>query len=191
MMTCRFKNIILLLGALIWAALMPARGGAQQIQAIATQWNDSFDEWTIITDLEEDGGYLRRRPGGAQDGQIWDYRVGEYSGSIKVRWSANPLEWEARGENRIATARSLWRDRPNEWRLSLPGGKAATWRSRYANLLEDWGLYDLPGGAFQVYAAYEGDPRVWMVADEWPEGWLPEKMLLITLSIVYGTGLAR
>lgn len=187
MMTCRSKKIFLLLGVLAWVVFMPAQTDAQQIQTIVTQWSDSFEEWTIVTDVADEEGYLRRRPGSDQ----WDYRVGDYSGSIKVRWNANPLEWEVRGENRIATARSLWRDRPSEWRLSLPGGKAAAWRSRYANPLDNWGLYDLPDAAFQVYAAYEGDPRVWLVVDEWPEGRLPEKILLITLSVVYGTGLAR
>lgn len=165
--------------------------GQQRITGVSVRWSDSFDEWTIYTEYEGEEGTLTRRSTASAEGQIWDYRLGEQTGSIRIKWASNPLEWEVRGDNLIGTARAPWRDTYTEWRVNLTQGGSVTWRSRYPNLPGDWILDDVENSGFNLYTFYQGDPRDWVVSDEWPQAALADKMLLLTLTVVYGIQAGR
>lgn len=159
---------------------------AQQLTAVAAQWSDSFKEWTIYTDVEGEEGYLRLRFNSRGDWTRWEYRIGEWFGQIKTKWPERVDEWEVRGENQIVDARTIWRDNMREWRISSPEGYQYKWQSRYANYLEEWVIDTEEHGFFEMYTAFEGDPREWTIVDELDAG-LPERMMLVFLTIINST----
>lgn len=158
----------------------------QQITGVASQWSDSFAEWTVYTEVEGEEGTLRLRWNSRGDWTQWEYRIGDWTGQIKAKWPDRIDEWEARGENVIIEARTLWRDNLREWRITRPGGAYYKWQSRYSNVLDEWVVDTEKFGFFEMYTAFEGDPREWIVVDELEAG-LPEKMLLVFLTIINTT----
>jgi len=171
---------------LVCFLFFPFSGSTQHLQSIATNWSDSFAEWIIYTDNEEEEGYLRLRWKNKNDWTQWDYRIGEWTGQIRTTWPNKIDEWEVRGENLIVNTRMMWRDDPREWRISSPKGYSYKWKSRYSNLLEDWLVDSEAHGYFQMYTTYEGDPREWIIIDELAAS-LPEKMMLVFLTIINST----
>ena len=159
---------------------------AQTLTGVATQWSDSFAEWRVFTDVEEEEGYLRLRWSSGGDWTQWEYRIGEWTGQIRTKWPQRIDEWETRGENLIIDARSIWRDNLREWRISSPGGRQYKWQSRYANILEEWFIDTDKYGYFEMYTAFEGDPREWIIVDELDAS-LPERMMLVFLTIINST----
>lgn len=159
---------------------------AQRLTAVATQWNDSFAEWIVYTEVEGEEGHLRVRWNSRNDWTQWEYRIGEWTGQIKTKWPQRIDEWETRGENLIIDARAIWRDNLREWRISSPEGHRYKWQSRYANMLEEWVIDNEQYGFFEMYTAFEGDPREWIIVDEL-EASLPERMMLVFLTIINST----
>lgn len=158
----------------------------QQLTAVATQWNDSFAEWIIYTSVEGEEGTLRLRWSSQGDWTQWDYRIGEWTGKLKTKWPERIDQWEARGENIIIDARTIWRDNFREWRISRPGGEEYKWQSRYSNVLDEWVVDSEKYGYFEMYTAFAGDPREWIIVDELDAS-LPEKMMLVFLTIINST----
>lgn len=165
---------------------LPFWVGAQQLTAVATQWSDSFKEWIVYTDVEGEEGHLRLRWNSRGDWTQWEYRIGEWFGQIRTKWPERVDEWEVRGENLIIDARTMWRDNMREWRISTPEGHQYKWQSRYANMLDEWVIDTEKFGFFEMYTAYEGDPREWLIVDELDAS-LPERMMLVFLTIINST----
>lgn len=159
---------------------------AQQLTGIATEWSDSFAAWTIYTSEEGEEGELRIRWNNTDDWTQWDYRIGEWTGQIRLKWPNRTDEWELRGENQIVSARAMWRDDPREWRIKSPEGHQYKWRSRFGNNFEEWVVDTDTYGFFEMYTSFEGDPRDWTIIDELDAG-LPEKMMLVFLTIINST----
>jgi hypothetical protein len=173
-------------GLLLLLQLGGSCAWSQQLTGIATQWSDSFAEWIIFTDVEEERGELRLRWNSQGDWTQWEYRIGEWTGLIKAKWPNRADEWEVRGENVIVDARAIWRDDPREWRVSSPAGYQYKWRSRYGNISEAWLMDTDNYGHFEMYTAYEGDPREWIIVDELAAS-LPERMMLVFLTLINST----
>ncbi|MEL7219687.1 MAG: hypothetical protein AAGJ93_00130 [Bacteroidota bacterium] len=172
-----------LFGLVVCLPLLSFSLQAQQLTGIATQWNDSFAEWIIYTDIEGEEGELRLRWNTRNDWTQWEYRIGEYTGQIRTKWPNRIDEWETRGENLIVDARAVWRNDPREWRINSPEGHQYKWRSRYGNTFDEWVVDTERYGFFEMYTAFEGDPREWIIVDEL-EASLPEKMMLIFITII-------
>lgn len=170
----------------LWVLFCTNILSAQQITAVATQWSDSFKEWTIYTATEGEEGSLRLRWNSRGDWTQWDYRIGEWTGQIKTKWPERIDEWEVRGENQIISARALWRDNLREWRVTSPEGHQYKWQSRYGNMLDEWVIDSEKHGFFEMYTAFEGDPREWIIVDELDAS-LPERMMLVFLTIINST----
>lgn len=157
------------------------------LTGMATRWNDSFTEWDIFTTETESRGELRLASVTQDDWSRWQYRIGEGVGTIRQKWPDNPNEWEARGDNAIATARTIFRNNFREWRVT-DGTHTVTLRTRYQNLAEDWALQSERHGWFEMYTAYEGDLRDWIIVDELSdEVPLPMRVLLGFLVVYHST----
>ena len=165
-----------------WLCSAPTVAHTQYLTGVAARWSDNLAEWIIYTEYDDLVGDLTRRTSAQPGVAVWDYRVGEQSGVVRLRWNANPLEWEVRGDNRVVTARALWRDSPRDWRITLPTGATFNWRSRYGNILSDWKLDETDQGGLGMYTYYESDPRDWVIIDGW-ETALPEKLLLVVITL--------
>ena len=143
---------------------------AQIITAIATNWSDDFRDWTIYTDEEDVEGSLTMRWQQQMDWTEWDYRLGEESGTIKLKWKNDPSQWEIRGGGEIITARMVWNNDIHEWRIS-DGTTRLTLKALYNNNLNDWEIKESKeNGTFQLYMEWQNDPREWTIADELNEG---------------------
>ncbi len=175
-----------LIFSILLIPLFSLQGASQQLQAIATNWSDSFAEWTIYTTEEGEEGSLQLRWKMNSDWTQWEYRIGEWTGQIRAKWPNRLDEWEVRGENFIIDARAKWRDDPREWRINGPSGNTYTWRSRYGNILEEWLIDNEKNGFFEMYTTFEGDPREWTIVDELDAS-LPERMMLVFLTIINST----
>jgi hypothetical protein len=180
MTTCRSKMRIMIKGAVlallfsVW--LLPA-APSQSIVGFGTRWSDSFAEWVIYTEIEGEEGELRQKWQMQDDWTDWQYRLGNASGNIRLKWKDNPNEWEARGDGQIATARTVWNNNFREWRIT-DGRHSCTLVSRDGNVWDEWMLRASSAGDFQMYTVWQGDPREWDIVDELaPEISLPARLL--------------
>lgn len=164
---------------------------AQFLTGLSSYYDDSFVEWrfyTINEAEEEDEGSLKITWQLRQDDwSEWDYRVGDASGTIKMKWKDKPEEWELRGNNAIVTARTVWPGQFTEWRVS-DGNATLTLQSRYSNQWDEWQLRNSNNGNFFMYTAYERDPRDWIIEDELDEEVSFEmKLMLMFVAMFNGT----
>lgn len=156
---------------------------AQILMGIETSWSDDFREWTIFTDDEEEEGNLAMRWQQQMDWTEWDYRIGESTGSIKLKFKNDPSTWEVRGDNEIITMRMKWNNDVNEWVIS-DGTTKITLKAPYNNNLNDWKITNDKNGAFEYYMEWENDPRTWTIIDELDEEFsLPFKMAIAFIGI--------
>lgn len=142
--------------------------GQSTIIGLGARWSDSFREWELQTDIEDQIGTLKLRWAFQNNWTEWDFRLGDTTATIQQKWKDDPELWEIRALGKTATARTTWRGDFRSWRLQ-DGTHTFTWKSKYSNLLEEWELREASFGAFSVYTYYEGDPRDWVVNDELKE----------------------
>ena len=140
----------------------------QTLAGLGARWSDDFGEWIIYTIDESLEGELKTKWRSQNNWTEWQYRVGEVTGSIKLKWPNNPNEWELRSENKIISARTLWRDNFQEWRIS-DNKNRLTLKTKYSNSGDEWALRSSTVGYFGMYTSWEGDPREWEIIDELDE----------------------
>ncbi len=164
--------------------LSPLFGSAQYLTGVGTKWSDDFRDWIIYTDDEDLEGNLTMRWQMRNDWSEWDYRIGEATGSIQLKFRNDWNVWEIRGDNEIITARTLWKDDPREWRIT-DNEVTLNLKSRWSNRLDEWSLKKNTKGHFEVYTAWEMDPREWVVVDDLQEDIsLPMKIAIVFISII-------
>ena len=145
----------LLIPFLFFFFLLPLYLPAQYLTGIETKWSDSFAEWTIFTDDEELEGELKMRWALQNDWTEWDYRIGDVTGRIKVKWKDNPNEWEVRGENKVVTCRTVWNNNFREWRIT-DNTNRVTLKTKFGNLNDEWILRNSDKGTFEMFSEWEG-----------------------------------
>ena len=148
-------------------------GFSQDIIGVGTRWNDSFREWEVHT-TDRRTGTLELRwnlppvSGGRQDWTEWDFRLGDTTAQIRLKWTDDPNLWEIRCLGVTATARTTWNNDFRQWRIS-DGTHRINWQSRYGNIRDEWRVREEDSGFFSVYTYWEGDPREWVIIDELDE----------------------
>jgi len=178
------RNYLFVMAIIAGVVSINSTLSAQQLVGIATDWSDSFREWTIYTSNEGEEGYLRASY--IDDFTRWEYRIGDWTGQIRTKWPNRVDEWEARGENLIVTGRAIYSNEPRVWRIITPEGSFYKWESRYGNVFDEWRNQACTYGNFELYTTYNGDPRDWTIIDE-IDAPLPEKMMLVFLTIINST----
>ncbi|MCI5080378.1 MAG: hypothetical protein MRY78_01730 [Saprospiraceae bacterium] len=160
---------------------------AQYLVGLETKWADSFREWTLFAEAEENDGHLQLRWLGQDDWTEWDYRVEDSFGQIKQKWKDNPNEWELRGNNNIVSMRTSLIGNFREWRIS-DNQHTLTFQTRYGNMADEWEMRNKELGYFGMLTEYEGDPRSWIITDELQEELSFElKMAMIFIAIYQST----
>jgi len=158
---------------------------AQILTGFETRWSDDFREWTIFTDDEDEEGSLAMRWPQQNDWSEWDYRIGESTGSIKLKFKNDPSTWEIRGDGEIIIMRMKWNNDVNEWTIS-DGSTKLTLKALYNNNLNDWKIDGDKNGVFEIYMEWQDDPRNWTVIDELDEEIsLPFRMAISFISIFH------
>lgn len=160
---------------------------AQDIVAMGTRWDDSFSEWVMYGEDEALIGEISIRWPLKGDWSEWDFRYGELSGSIQVKWKGDPNLWELRADNEVITIRTVWKDDWRQWEVKSEKHRFDV-QSRYGNILEEWSLKGDRFGTLDIYTAWEGDLRDWIVDDRLDEEIsLPTKIAMIFIPIFYST----
>ena len=160
---------------------------AQTLTGAATRYSNDYGDWILYTLDEDTEGTLQRRWKTSDDWTTWDYRIGEHTGQVKLKWSKNSNEWEIRGSNQIITARTIYNNDFRQWRLSGNSSRL-TIGSRYGNIVEDWEVKEDHLGYFGIYTVWEGDPREWKIVDELSdEVSIPMKVALTFIVLYHST----
>lgn len=147
---------------------------SQDVIGLGTRWSDSFREWEVHTADDYRTGTLELRwnlppiPGGREDWTEWDFRLGDTTAQIRLKWNDDPNLWEIRCLGVTVTARTTWNNDFRQWRIS-DGTHRINWQSRYGNIRDEWIVREEDSGFFSVYTYWEGDPRDWVVVDELDE----------------------
>ena len=165
---------------------LPALLRSQQLAGISSLYNDSFVEWQLYTDDEEEGELKIRWQSRGDDWSEWEYDLGEAFGNIKMKWKDSPEEWELRGNNKIVTARTLWTGDFREWRVT-DGTYTFTLKTRWGNTWDDWQLRDETYGSFFIYTATEKDVRDWVVEDKLDDKIPFETKMMLIFVVVFNS----
>ena len=166
----------------LWAVLLfpAAHASAQLLSGAGARWSDSFREWVIYAG--EDEGDLRLRWQDADKWDEWEYNIAGLSGAIKIKWPNDPGEWEIRSnEGEIVSAKILWNNNFREWRIS-DNDIQLTLTCRYNSTWDEWEVQGNYGN-MDIYSAFTGDPRDWVVIDELDKD-VPAAMRIAILFIV-------
>jgi hypothetical protein len=159
----------------------------QSILGISTRYNDSFREWIIATDEDDDAGEMRMRWAFYDDWTEWDISIGDISATIKQKWKEDPNLWEIRCGDATVNARTTWPGVFNRWKLN-DGHSQYNWGTKFSNQRDEW-LTDRPDDEFfQVYTYREGDPRDWVIVDQLPdEVSMAMKLAMIFLAVHFSS----
>ena len=141
--------------------------GAQVLGGIHTRMENDLREWVLLDDQGAELGHLKMRWALQGDITFWDYRFGEHSGEIRARWRDNLAEWEIHGDGLSIGLRQVWKDLATEWRITDDQGATLTFATRWDNRPGEWELREKREfGRFEMFTAWEGDPRDWVIIDE-------------------------
>lgn len=154
----------------------------QTIIGIGTRFNDSFREWVISTDDEDVKGELRMRWSFRDDWTAWDVTIGDVYATIEQKWTDDPNLWEIRCNGVTVNARTAWPNDYSRWKLS-DGKTTLNWHSRYGNDFGEWAIDGKEARSFEIYNYWEGDPREWVVMDEFGD----DVSLAMKLSMIFLT----
>ncbi|MCB0687841.1 MAG: hypothetical protein KDC53_15000 [Saprospiraceae bacterium] len=169
------------------AAALSQRCLAQELVGLSTRWDDSFAEWVIYTEGGDVEGEITMKWPLKGDWSEWNFRIGELSGTIQVKWKNDPNLWEVRSDNQIITIRTIWKDDWRQWEVKN-GDVSLDVKSRWANILEEWTADDDRYGSMKLYTSWEGDLRDWVVEDQLNEQiTLPTKIALAFIPVFYAT----
>jgi hypothetical protein len=167
--------------------LLPLTGYGQTLVGLSTRWDDSFSEWVLYTENGDEEGEITMKWPLRGDWSEWNFRLGELSGTIQMKWKGDPNLWELRAGNEIVTIRSVWKDDWRQWEVKN-GGIQLDVKSRWANILEEWTAVDKRFGVMKIYTAWEGDLRDWVIEDELEdEVSLPTRIALAFIPVFYST----
>ncbi len=138
---------------------------AQEISSLGSRLDNDLTSWVYYDSLGEEIGTLEMTWPGKDDWTEWNYRLGDDSGDIQLKWSDDPNLWELTGYSGTITMRTQWARDFSVWRVQGPDG-TLVFRSRYRNDFNEWYLEDESRGVFAIYTTREGDPRDWDIVDE-------------------------
>ncbi len=162
-------------------------GLSQKLVGLSTRWDDSFSEWVLYTDAGEVEGEITMKWPLKGDWSEWNFRLGDLTGTIQVKWKGDPNLWELRAANEIVTIRAVWKDDWRQWEVKN-GGTRLDVKSKWANILEEWQAEDARFGVMKIYTSWEGDLRDWVVEDLFSEDVsLPTKIALTFIPVFYST----
>lgn len=159
----RFSDMKYLM--LLFSVLVSFQVEAQSILSVHTEWDDSYREWKIIA-MEDDSteieGELDITWELNDDFTSYDFRIGEYYGTIKQVFANDPKNWELRMGGEVVSIRQVWSNDLREWKIRYRK-KALRIATRYGNTFEEWSSRNY--GNFFVYTEWSGDTRDWIVED--------------------------
>ena len=157
---------------------------AQKLIAMRTQFNDSFTEWVLETEDEDDfDGNLSITFNTFDD---WSFTLGDIRGDIRQKFRGNDATWDVFAEGETITINRVWPRDNREWKLSS-GKLRQTIRTRYGNTADEWRLASEEDGFFDIFTEWEGDPRDWIIEENLTEEYSPAFKVAMAFIAVYSS----
>ena len=162
--------------------------GQEVILGMSTRFSDSFVEWALFSEKEDEEGNLEITWKMRNDFTEWNYDIGEHSGRIQQVWKNDPNQWEIRAnDGTIITIQIRWRGDIREWRIT-DNTVTLNLKTKYGNMLDQWELKETTYGFYAIHTVYEGDPRDWEIIDELDDRVsFPMRMALAFIAMYHGT----
>lgn len=168
---------------IIFLTLVTAR--TQYLEGASSKWDDDLTEWEIFLVNEESPGSMVLRWKYPLNWTEWDFRLGEITGSVETKWRNDASEWVVRSAGEVITVRMLWANDPREW-IITDNSTRITFKTRYGNTPEEWYMVEDRFGKFNIFTAYQGDPRDWVVQDDTEDAvTLPMKMAMLFVAVFH------
>ena len=169
----------------IWFSLFltPFVSG-QTIYGMSTEWNDSFREWIILGEDEDQDGSLEIRWPLRDDWTEWDWDFGGIRGEFYMRRPNDPEAWEGSGDGALVEGRTVWPGDRSRW-VVVSGNIRMELGTRYSHIADEWIAEDRKFGRLYIYTDWEGDPRDWVIEDELSEEVpLVMKLLMVHIALM-------
>lgn len=142
---------------------------AQHLIGMSTRYDSDISEWILYPEDEKlPECTIRARWSIPSNPGEWDFRMGEISGTIRLKWKDRLDEWEIIGDNIITRLKMVWPGNLSEWRVET-SDKEYTIQSKYNFVLGDWLVKSKGDSPFIMYPAYQNDLRDWKIEDNLPE----------------------
>ncbi|MEP7196557.1 MAG: hypothetical protein ABI851_08555 [Saprospiraceae bacterium] len=94
---------------------------AQKIKYVSSRSDYKLSEWLLYDSTETEIGTLNFA-GLARDAfSTWNFRLGESSGFIKLRWKENKNEWDMRFDNELLSFKPTWPNQFDQWTINQDG----------------------------------------------------------------------
>jgi len=129
----------ILTALLLLCLVLPQDGIAQKMTGIFTKFNNTFREWTIVTEDEDLRGELRLKWIHSDDWTAWDFTLGDTFATIEQKWSEDPNLWIIRCNGVTVNAKTAWSGEFLRWKLN-DGKHQFNWQSKYANQRDEWSI---------------------------------------------------
>ncbi len=164
-----YQNYSMKLLQTIFFTLLPFLLFSQNIlTGISARYDDSFTEWIVYTDDEDETGEIKMRWMQRNDFTKWDYDIGGRYGRIETSRGNDLTEWRISGDEDIITMRPRFPRDISEWRIT-DNDKTIIFKTRYSNNGDEWLIETEKYGWFTIYTEYARDPRDWIIIDEMNE----------------------
>lgn len=177
---CLSRNIAVILMITVLCCAMGASLVAQKVIGISTQYDDRFDKWIIITDVEGLEGSIEATWATLGDFTEWRYNLGDQSGIIRMRQKSDPNVWEVMGGGYIIEARTIFPGEFDHWQMQ--GGRKRVDVEIYRQNPEQW-LAESGQEEIYFYTYQEYDLRDWVVENKASFS-LPMQLALIFIPIL-------
>lgn len=155
-------------------------GLTQNVIGISTQYDDRFDKWIIVTDIEGLEGTIEATWATLGDFTEWQYNLGDQSGIIRLRQKNDPNVWEVMGGGEIIEARTVFPGEMGHWQMQ--GGRQRVDVEIYKRNPEQW-LAEFKTEELFFYTYREYDLRDWIVENKASLS-LPMQLALIFIPIL-------
>ncbi|MCU0345359.1 MAG: hypothetical protein MUC59_00340 [Saprospiraceae bacterium] len=176
--------------AVLFLLALPSKAQQYYLTGISSYFDDSFVEWRFYAEdedgNEEEGTLKLTWQLREDDWTEWDYRIGDLTGNIKMKWKDKPEEWDLRGNNTIINARSVWPGQFDEWRIT-DNTTTLTLKSKWGNQSDEWLLRSSNNGNFNMFTSYERDPRDWVIEDELDDKVSFEMKLMLMFVVMFNS----
>ena len=154
---------------LLFISLCNCYSQGQHLVGMGTRYDSEVSEWVLYPENDKlPEGTIRARWSIPDNPGEWDFRMGEISGVIRLKWKDRMDEWEIIGDNTNTRLKMVWPGDPREWRIES-GDKDYTIYSKFNVALGDWELKSKVDSPFVIYPAYQNDMRDWIIQDNLPE----------------------
>ncbi|HMG13922.1 MAG TPA: hypothetical protein VK590_00675 [Saprospiraceae bacterium] len=140
----------------------------QHLVGMSTRYDTDVSEWVIYPEDEKlPECTIRARWTLPDNPGEWDFRMGDISGVIRLKWKDKMDEWEIIGDNINTRLKMVWPGDPREWRVET-SDKEFVIHTKYNIPIGDWELKSKGDSLFGIYPAYQNDIRDWIIQDNLP-----------------------